>query len=345
MGGRELSAIVPMEQWSIWLKLQYSLLQLTSLGVEFVIFFFVLSGFSIAHSLSRNNELGAFYKKRFIRLYPPYILALIWAAFVFGLLKDVDIPLLAGDQYSVFHTWGTVFKNILYIPDGSLITQFWSLSHEVIFYLVIPFLIIRSPWKVYLYSSILIHIVSVILQWNGRTGESIPAQFILDYNIYFVIGIFLYKHFDRVKKWVTVSKWSMVLVAAFVFCLMAGIKFFLQEHNKITLFMSALLSVFLVVNFLHHQISNKLLRYLGAMSYSIYIFHFATLYFFVYLLDKVNFSLSQIRQSPFMWLVAVVFCLLIITPLYYIAEYPTKQLLTKLRGKKKIVVQEEPAIG
>ena len=55
IGGSEIAETIPVEDWSIVTKLYYAALRFTSLGGEFVIFFFVLSGFSIAYSL-RNQQ-------------------------------------------------------------------------------------------------------------------------------------------------------------------------------------------------------------------------------------------------------------------------------------------------
>lgn len=56
MGGAEYAKINPVNQWSIIDKLYFSALQLTSLGREFVILFFILSGFSIAFSLQKKPQ-------------------------------------------------------------------------------------------------------------------------------------------------------------------------------------------------------------------------------------------------------------------------------------------------
>ena len=55
MGGNEYSKIKPILNWSFTEKLYYSSLQLTTLGTEFVILFFILSGFSIAYSLKNKT--------------------------------------------------------------------------------------------------------------------------------------------------------------------------------------------------------------------------------------------------------------------------------------------------
>ena len=53
IGGVKYSEIKSRELWSFFEKTYFSALQLTSLGREFVILFFILSGFSIAFSLRK----------------------------------------------------------------------------------------------------------------------------------------------------------------------------------------------------------------------------------------------------------------------------------------------------
>ena len=77
VGGNEFSKMFPRDTWSIGDYLMFGTSMLTRLAVEFVIVFFVLSGFSIAHSLSGNTSPLQFYKRRFIRIYPSYVAALI----------------------------------------------------------------------------------------------------------------------------------------------------------------------------------------------------------------------------------------------------------------------------
>ena len=75
MGGSEFQKLFPRNTWAISDYLVFGSSMLTRLAVEFVIVFFVLSGFSIAYSLSANKSPLQFYKRRFIRIYPSYVVA------------------------------------------------------------------------------------------------------------------------------------------------------------------------------------------------------------------------------------------------------------------------------
>lgn len=102
IGGEHYLKIHPREtlQWTDYLLLGLNML--TRLSTEFVIVFFVLSGFSIAHSLRNSTAPGSFYKRRFVRLYPPYLLALLWAMLTIGLLQWL-VP--QNDRRQLCHTY------------------------------------------------------------------------------------------------------------------------------------------------------------------------------------------------------------------------------------------------
>ncbi|MGZ5192106.1 MAG: acyltransferase family protein, partial [Flavisolibacter sp.] len=99
IGGEHYLKLHPRETLGITDYLVLGLNMLTRLSTEFVIVFFVLSGFSIAHSLRNSTQPGPFYKRRFIRLYPPYLVAIFWAMAVFLIIQAL-MPQLTDRTYS-----------------------------------------------------------------------------------------------------------------------------------------------------------------------------------------------------------------------------------------------------
>ncbi|TXJ25858.1 MAG: acyltransferase [Chitinophagaceae bacterium] len=332
MGGAKYSEIVPAEQWSMLTKLYYAALQFTSLGTEFVIFFFVLSGFSIAHSLTRKPGLGGFYLRRLIRLYPPYIMALFYAGLVFFLVQTFAPAQLAEEDLKpVYYNAEYIFSNLVYIPKGALIGQFWSLSHEVIFYILIA-LLFSGYLRLYFILSIIGYLAGVIINWKGLSGETILTRFVFDYNIFFSIGIALYINYAKVASRFVFKKFIFWMVACFFFVVMVIVKFYMGDNNRLSMLISAFLSMIMVVNFLYHKVDNWLLGFFGKMSYTIYISHLASVFLFTIILDKLEFPYHSQITKPYIWLLGVLFCLLAAIPFYYAAEYPTKKLLNRLRN-------------
>jgi peptidoglycan/LPS O-acetylase OafA/YrhL len=329
--GGDYSQIVPVSQWSIKTRLLYLCLQGTTLGREFVIFFFILSGFSIAHSLSKNGSIMPFYMRRIIRLYPTYIVSLCWAALVFFIAHKFAVGQLNVDEKSVFDNWNYVLNNLLYLHTGGEISaQFWSLSLEIIFYLLIPWFFL-SNLNYYVGLSIIGYIWGWIVSWNGISGHSTLAIFFLDYNFFFAIGILTYKHFDIISKKLQLGKIKFIGVLLFLFMLMVVAKLKLGEGNKVSILLAAGFTLIMIVNFLHYKIKNKVLTFLGDMSYTIYTTHVATIYLFIVFLNEFGFGHHTKITAWYIWPIGFLLCFLFAIPIYYLGEHPSKLLLNKMR--------------
>lgn len=105
-------------------------------GRSGVTFFFVLSGFVLAWSARPGDKASGFYRRRFVRIYPAYIVALAIAAALL-LLRDPE-ALQRGPL--------TPFLLQAWVPDSSsyfaINVPAWSLSVEAFFYLVFPLAIL-----------------------------------------------------------------------------------------------------------------------------------------------------------------------------------------------------------
>ena len=338
IGGNEYATITPIAQWSIFEKIYFSALQLTSLGREFVILFFILSGFSIAYSLQNKTSIINFYSRRLIRLYPPYILALIWAAIVFFIAIRIS-PGITDGKESVFTSISSTTKNLFYLPNGAFIGQFWSLTYEVIFYLVVPIFVLNK--RLYYLISILIYVVSFYSSWNSTTGNNIISMFILDYNIYFAIGIYFFHNYKKINSLLSFkNNYLLCSTLGILFVSMVILKFKTTEENKISILVSVFFSIILITNFLQKEIHNKVLTFLGNMSYTLYITHVATIFFFKAIIFKMGIINSLAINAWYLWIICVFVTILISSLFYKLAENPSKILLKNIRNKKDSVAVE-----
>lgn len=105
------------------------------LGVQV---FFVLSGFVIAHSMSRHevtmSYVGRFVLRRSIRLDPPF-----WGSMVVAILFGVISASVVADKVYDIPSISDLFLHVLYLPvimDRPLVNSvYWTLCLEVQFYL------------------------------------------------------------------------------------------------------------------------------------------------------------------------------------------------------------------
>jgi exopolysaccharide production protein ExoZ len=103
--------------------------QFVKIGAIGVDVFFVLSGFIIFYTSRNSSDLGLYIKKRLIRIYPIWFVAILFMSL---------IALIPGTS-AVFE-WKHVLYSLLLIPhytEGSL-TPFlkigWTLNYEILFY-------------------------------------------------------------------------------------------------------------------------------------------------------------------------------------------------------------------
>jgi len=120
-----------------------------SIGYVGVNFFFVLSGFILVYTYD-GPELNPrnFWWARFARIYPAYLLSLIFAApFFFSALRHLDLPFFAwSKQHTLWACTLTLGLLQAWVPQAALTWNpvCWSLSVEAFFYLVFPFLLLRA---------------------------------------------------------------------------------------------------------------------------------------------------------------------------------------------------------
>lgn len=114
-----------------------------------VLIFFVVSGYSIAHSYQQRPE--GFYKRRLLRVYPIYAVALVvYLAFLSA--HPEPIITSGGDHGGPFPPVNQIVLNALFLNGiftGNVIGPAWSLSIEVAFYALTPLLyIIATRWPI-----------------------------------------------------------------------------------------------------------------------------------------------------------------------------------------------------
>jgi peptidoglycan/LPS O-acetylase OafA/YrhL len=104
-------------------------------GADGVSFFFILSGFVLTWSYRSGDTAGAFYRRRFARVYPAFIVA----AAIGVVLNDAFHPLKnVLLVVTMLQVWSTNPKTYFAINGVS-----WSLGCEAFFYLLFPLLIRR----------------------------------------------------------------------------------------------------------------------------------------------------------------------------------------------------------
>ena len=292
MGGNEFMRQTPMEAWSVIDYMTFGTSLLTRLAVEFVIVFFLLSGFSIAHSLSENRSALPFYKRRLVRIYPSYLVALLWAALIFIATKALfpqwydgsytEFSFIRTMQMNDFFDWPTIVGNLFYVPGQGFISPFWSLTFEVIFYLFAPFLL-RKP-VMYITVSLFLFLLNLVAgTWLLKLPvHQIIYDFVFIYNFYFAAGVFLYMNWDSVINIAKpVARKAFLLVLGIVLGTTYLVNFWMGTETEYSFMMAGLLGFLLIVYFIRYNVQIKWLMVVGKFSYTLYITHLATIFLYL----------------------------------------------------------------
>lgn len=268
----------------------YNSLPVFNKGYEAVCVFFSLSGFLIIRQLYVEKELQNtislknFYTRRILRIFPLYFLILFFGLIYYkyilpnfgfsGSFND-DYNLYEGLLLSVFFM-PNVFAS-LYSPGG-IIEVLWSIGVEEQFYLFIAPFLLLFPLRRHLYF-LLFFTIGFFALYYGVEGN-----FFARFNM-----LFFYFTASGIVS-ILVLKCSYLFnnkIVTSVLFLMFGVYFTTNFFNDLLSnanynFISMLLFS-MVIGFLSVKkylfLNNRLITYLGKISYGIYVYHLIVIQF------------------------------------------------------------------
>lgn len=228
------------------------------LGEYGVQLFFAISGFVIFMTLEHTRNSADFAFARFTRLFPAY-----WAAV---LLTSAMVWLLGADPLvqpgAVIATNLTMLQDFVHVPsvDG----VYWSLAVELAFYLCM-----WTLWRIGALGKIeAILCAWIALRFVWLLAPALPwigsKLLLLDFISFFAIGITAYRVRAGARRW---RDQAPVLACAF-----AGVA--MIDGRELALVFAFCLAVFvaLVAGRLDF-LNRRLLLWLGALSYPLYLVH------------------------------------------------------------------------
>lgn len=255
-------------------------------GKAAVVGFLLISGYSIAASLER--EADGFYRRRFLRVYPLYFCAVIFA-FTLEILTGGLLRLPGREIDSL--GWATAAGNLVFLQtfavkpiqfDGPL----WSMAIEVFYYLLAP-LFARLDRR----SLLTLVAVSLVCSAQPKHSDWGVAYFVLskfnalNYLWCWLLGFLLWRE-------------RSPLVVGFA---LIGVPLMMLDANTpepLAVVTYALtLSALIVARRLAIPAAAKsLANYLGDVSYPLYVFHLPALIF--------GYAVLQLRSSHALVLLA-----------------------------------------
>ncbi|MGQ7945112.1 acyltransferase family protein [Flavobacterium sp. WC2509] len=228
------------------------------LGVDL---FFLISGFVIFMTLDRTKRPFDFVVSRFSRLYPAYWAAIITTITLTSLLGAGDYSLKQiVVNITMFQYWLKI-KDI----DGA----YWTLAVELTFYLIMWVLFVCKKLNYISFISIVWLFISAVFALFDVPFENyINVVFILKYAPLFIGGIAFYNMKTDEKN---ITNHILVILSYISICIV-----FYSIHSDLVVYPIVALFYVIFYLFVYEKLfflNNKVLLFLGSISYSVYLIH------------------------------------------------------------------------
>ncbi len=291
----------------ILFHLNENLFFLGYLGVDI---FFIISGYVITLTLHKeyikNKKINIvdFYLRRIKRLLPSIIVCVFSTYFLYLILNDLiyfkEISKSAFSSIFGFSNIYFLLSNQDYFINNldNPFIHTWSLGIEEQFYFFYPFILflfykIYKIYKINLF--VLILILSLFLFIINYLDNPLFNNFYFPLTRFWeiLLGCLL---FFTPKIKLDFYKSSIFIICFFFlsFYLILFIDPINIKKNIIIISSLTFLNIYLNNNIFLKLINIKLINYIGKISYSLYLFHFPTIFFLTYISNEYLFYVSSI---------------------------------------------------
>jgi len=333
----------------------FSFVPFFSFGWAGVDLFFVLSGYLITGRLlatmDRPDYFTTFYRNRILRIFPLYFAILILFYLAIRLATKPSTQSLLAYYFLHWRSYFLFTVNWTFIkygvPGESYLTHFWSLSIEEQFYLIWPFFIYclrKAKHRIGIFA--VLFLVVLAARCICFLYYSQPDNLVFYYdNTFFrmdslVLGALL-SQLHRRNKPLPPELFSALFFASGAVLITYSLLIAPPEpwrpffetigYSIIAIFAGCLihLSVAYPQNFLSKLFGNKVLRFVGRISYGLYLIHFLILQVFFSRLHHWytnRFSGAGIAPALFSSLICLMITFILSCLSFYCFESPFLQL-------------------
>lgn len=325
-------------------KLPWYISKFVEEGARGVQLFFLASAFTLFLSFNNrvNKEKNAtrnFFIRRFFRIAPMYYLGIVYYFFQNNFGTDFQlggktlssIPLIISN-ITFIHGVSPYYINTL-VPGG------WSISVEFMFYALVPLLFacvknLNQSLVFFITTTVLTSIIKFyFLKYPLIEDSPLWADFlflnIINQLPVFALGLMFYFIVIKNENLSNISKSSLLALSVLVFCHLC-MPYMNIISNHIFFSIGFLILAYALSKNGFIILNNAIIRYIGTISFSMYLVHIAVLYW----LDYFNFTdyfESGSKNFLVRSLITIGLSILVSTIFYRLIEVPGQKL-----GKKMI---------
>lgn len=327
---------LPVDSWVWWTT--YTPLHLIWAGREAVYVFFILSGFVLTLPFLRAAQpsLGAYYPKRFVRIYLP-----VWASILFALLMCWAFPRVAGPEFSSWLNFHDEAPNVLsdgflLMGAGQLNSPLWSLQWEMIFSLLLPLYWLGAER----FRRVWILVASGLILLIGAAELTHLAGLV--FLPMFGIGALMAARRDVLEGWAAKlgprEWWGLVITSIVLMC-----SHWLFPQLPVAISTATFGGALLVFIFIGSKAaitlgSNSLVHWLGVRSFSLYLVHEPIVVSVAFSLHMTNPFLVGLIAVPLSLLAAEVFFRLVEEPSHRLAGLVGRTVTDRVRRKEEVSI-------
>lgn len=280
----------------------YGLRRCGNVGVDMFLF---LSGVGLWYSWTKNPSLTHFFKRRYLRIYPVWLL-------MASLYYVPDYLNHGGHSNSVVDMLGDILINWDFWLHDEL--TFWYVPAIMMLYTFAPaYMKLITRWPMYRWLPLLMVVWCVMVQWVLPIHRAVGHIEIFWSRVpIFFIGINMGRSVKEQRTLEGSALWLLLLAFAMTF----GTSVYLEQvsHGRFPLFVERMLYIpftvtgVLLLNYVFSrmpQCVNRFLRLVGALSLEVYLLHvqFVLLHIEPYRLGYwLTFLLTVAITLPLAWL-------------------------------------------
>lgn len=318
--------------------------QLAKVGV---FMFFMITGYLFIGKILRERKRGIdwtqFVVSRLLRIVPLYLftvsvmLLIVFVESDFEFQESMRVMIPDIFQWVTFTVFGAPLINNY--ENTSLITSHvqWTLVYEWIFYLSLPFVALAMRARVPILYLVVMTLLLASIYFNANS-LFLPTGFIGG-----ALTALICSHYTNVKNIMMKPIFSIIAIG---FLFLQGMLFpefaFIQPSKFSAAFICASFLIIAAGNNLFGLLTTNAAKYLGKISYSIYLMHGITLFATFKFILGFEYAASVSRIGFGLLILAMtVLVIMVSTVTYYVIEEPAMKQVKRLTFYFKSIFQRD----